>query len=228
MFRYSLLIFIIFPLLLCGMEFSFPTGSDRWEGDFTDYPVNKESFYELSWGWEDLPTSVISPTGKLLEKGLFLSGNNHSDDLFMFARRKIDKVKPNSWYRLNFSVLIESNEPTNAIGIGGAPGESIFFKVGASTEEPQKIAIGGYYYLNVDKGDQSQAGENAQVIGHLANAEVNPNEPVYLPKILSTYESLCVKSDQNGEFWIFLGTDSGFEGPTKFYIAQITMDLYNN
>src|ERR1700733_9078006 len=211
-------------------EFSFSTDYDHWEGDFTDYPVDGESVYELGWGWENLPASIICENGMVLEKGLFLSGNNHSDDLFMFARRKIEGLKPQTWYAVNVSILIESNVAENVIGIGGSPGESVYFKVGASTEEPQKVLINGFYHLTIDKGNQSQGGQNAAVVGNLANAAVDPGDPKYLPKALCTENALLVETNQQGEIWIFLGTDSGFEGTTKFYIAQITLqiELFNH
>ena len=94
-------------------------------GDFADYPVGEESFYELSWGWDNLPAEVTvdgKEASKTLSKGLFLSGNNHSDDLFMFVKRKITGLDPNTAYSVQFSVLIESNvapdrqEPERLLG----------------------------------------------------------------------------------------------------------------
>lgn len=216
MFRKCLLLFLVLPSLIFGEVMSFSPGCEDWEVDFTDYPVGEEEFYELAWGWENLPTPIEN-----LEKGLFLSGNNHSDDLFMFARHKIEGLRPHTCYGLNFSVVIESNVPGGLVGIGGSPGEDVYFKVGAASEKPIKVEHAGYYRLNVDKGNQSQGGANAQVIGSLANGAVDPNNPQFLPMELHTEEPLSVMSDQNGELWIFLGTDSGFEGSTKFYIAQV-------
>jgi len=78
----------------------------------------------------------------------------------------------------------------------------------------------------VDKGNQSQGSQNAIVIGDLANEAVDPNHPVYLPKKLYTNKDfLLVKSDSKGDLWIFIGTDSGFEGVTKFYLAQVILQL---
>jgi hypothetical protein len=225
MLRSFLLALLLFPLFAYGIEFTFPTGSGYWKGDFTDYPVNEEKFYELAWGWENLPTPVASKSGPLLKKGLFLSGNNHSDDLFMFVKRKIEGLKPNTLYGLDFSLLIESAAAAGSVGIGGSPGESVYIKVGGSTEEPRKVAIDGFYHLSVDKGDQAQSGQNALVIGNLANERVDPNAPTYHPKELRSETLLPVKSDEKGELWVFLGTDSGFEGSTKFYIAQISLQL---
>lgn len=208
-------------------EFSFSDGEQGWSADFTDYPVGQEAFFELAWGWENLPFEIQGFTSYPLTKGLFLSGNNHSDDLFMFAKRQIDGFEPNTLYSLSFSVMIESNVPSGvSMGIGGSPGKSVFFKVGASTEEPKKIALNNYYHLSVDKGNQSNSGANAIVIGDLENPSNEPFDPHYFPKQLETEIPLLVQSDPEGRIWIFLGTDSGFEGITKFYIAKVGLQTH--
>lgn len=108
-----------------GQTFVFSGTFNGWKGDFTDYPVGEEQFYELAWGWENLPLVI---DGKF-DKGLYLSGNNHSDDLFMFVKYPITGLKPMTTYIIHFaSVIIESNAPAGRVGIGGAPGESIFLK----------------------------------------------------------------------------------------------------
>ena len=66
-------------------------------------------------------------------------------------------------------------------------------------------------------------GENALVVGDLANELVDPGAPQYIPKKLHNEFPLSIKSDPNGQLWIFLGTDSGYEGSTKFYIAEVLL-----
>lgn len=210
-------LFIFSPLQANqSYDFSFSKNTQGWVGDFADYPVGEETFYELEWGWENLPTPYASFT-----KGLFLSGNNHSDDLFMFVRHRIEGLQPNTLYALTFSTQIESNVPPSQLGVGGSPGESVYVKVGAARAKPEKINQANFYLLNVDKGDQSQGGENALVIGNLANPAVDPAHPTYQPKELSNGSPLLIKSDQNGRLWVFLGTDSAYEGTSKFYISEI-------
>jgi hypothetical protein len=202
---------------ICFAEhFEFSGNFKGWKGDFADYPVGEEDFYELSWGWENLPV----PHGTL-SKGLYLKGNNHSDDLFMFVKYPIKGLKPDTVYLVHFdSVLIESKAPARSIGIGGAPGESVFFKVGASTEEPNKVNVNGYYLLNVDKGDQAGSGTDAVVIGDIAV----PGEKYQMKKLTGDH-LFAVRTDKNGKLWIFLGTDSGFEGVTKIYIARADVEV---
>ncbi len=218
--RLLLLACVFVSSLACAVEFNFEEGSGDWKGSFTDYPVGEEEFYELSWGWENLPLPIDS-----LTKGVYLNGNNHSDDLFMFLAKRIDGLNPNTTYQLAFEVLIESNVPADRFGVGGAPGENLFFKVGASAIEPCRIEHNGYYVLNVDKGNQSEDGESAQVIGNLANPAVDPEAPSYQPKVLLSSTPMRVMSNEEGSLWIFLGTDSGFEGHTRFYVAKVNVDL---
>jgi hypothetical protein len=48
---------------------------------------------------------------------------------------------------------------------------------------------------------------------------------VYFPKHLTHTDPLRVQTDGEGKLWVFLGTDSGFEGTTKFYIAKVDLQL---
>lgn len=205
-------------------EFTFISSDHGWVVDFSDYPVATESFYELSWGWENLPLE-LQTISKVVEKGLFLSGNNHSDDLFMFAKKRIQGLEPNTSYNITYKVSIITNN-SDALGIGGSPGESVYFKAGASRIEPQKINVNGFYRLNVDKGNQATSGRNALVIGNLANPS-NPSNfsenREYFIKDLTHDTPLNIKTDSAGNLWVFLGTDSGFEGTTKYYIAKLSI-----
>lgn len=205
-------------------EFVFSKDNRHWVGDFADYPVGQEALLELEWAWTNLPAPfMLTSTSPLLTKGMFLSGINHSDNLFMFIKRQIRNLEPHTEYALTFLVTIENNVPPGQFGIGGSPGESVFFKVGGSTHEPKKEDVNGFFLLNVDKGFQSQNGKNALTVGNLANPLVDPNNPQYEPKQFLNENTLNVKSDQEGRLWVFVGTDSGFEGPTNYYIAQINL-----
>lgn len=202
-------------------EFTFANSHQNWLGDFTDYPKDSEEFYELSWGWENIPYNQ-----SIYKKGLFISGNNHSDDLFMFMKTQVGGLKSESDYYVTIMVDLLSNVPVGQSGIGGAEGEAVYVKAGAATIEPQKILSSEYYTLNVDKGNQHTGGVNAVVIGDLANPAVNPDQRTYEILSLNNISSpLSVKSDDKGNMWIFIGTDSGFEGLTKYYIGKVKVDI---
>lgn len=203
------------------MHYTFTTDSQNWVGDFTDYPKGKEHFFELAWGWENIPSKNFNT------KGIFLAGNNHSDDLFMYIKNRVSNLKPNTAYAVSFSVNLATNIPVGSFGIGGSPGESVALKVGAATVEPNKIARDGFYILNVDKGNQSQGGKNAVVVGNLANPLVDQNNKQYMSKQVANHENpIIVNSDETGNIWVFVGSDSGFEGLSKYYINEITITFH--
>jgi hypothetical protein len=206
------------------LDVNFSSGNNGFVGDFSDYPVNQEAFFELAWGWENVPEAQSGDDSTSLKKGLFLAGNNHSDDLWMFVKRRIEGLMPNRSYFLTFSIVIETDVPTDQMGAGGSPGEGVTVKVGASTREPKKVNKQGYYQMNIDKGNQAIGGKNALVIGDLSNPLVDPENRKYQPKQLNG-GSLQVNSDKQGCIWIFIGSDSGFEAKSKFYITEVKVDL---
>lgn len=201
-------------------NFNFSKGHEGWVGDFADYPVGEEAFYELNWGWATLPNPLPGN-----EKGMVLSGNNHSDDLLMFIKRQIEGLEPNTEYDVDFHVTIESNIPSGQMGVGGSPGEGIYFKVGASSQEPLKQENNGYYRINIDIGNQGMGGANGVIIGDLANPAVDPEDPTFMPKEMSTFQSFQAKTDEQGKLWLLVGTDSGFEALSIYYVANISVTI---
>ena len=158
-----------------------------------------------------------------------VQGHNRSDDLFMYIKKQLTALQPDTLYSIVIEVEFANDAPAGAFGIGGPPGEALFVKVGASTEEPVPVEgeMGGepYFQLNVDKGSQSEGGKNAIVVGDGAKLE-NEEFGVYELKTLNNAgEPLEIKSDADGNIWIFVGTDSGFEGKTILYYTGINAVL---
>ena len=204
------------------VTYSFYSDAEGWIGDFTDYPAGEEESYELSSGWSQLPAPLETT------KGAFrISGNNHSDDLFMYLTHKIDGLRTSTSYRVTFDLELASNAPTNAAGIGGAPGEGVTLKVGAVQDHPSTLlADNGFYAINLDKGNQSGSGEDMIAIGHVG---VSDTTTVYtLIQRNSLSEPVNVTTDEYGEFWIIVGTDSGFEGTTTLYYSKIKVTVIKN
>src|SRR3989337_2943870 len=145
-------------------SFDFNQSQDGWEADFTDLHsyLDDTSFYQLRFEYTNLPSNLGD------RKSLMLSGNNHSDDLFMFIKGKVTGLIPNTSYNVVFEVELASNAPAGSVGAGGSPGESVYLKAGASGIEPKKIAQSDKYVLNIDKGNQSTPGENAIVLGDIS------------------------------------------------------------
>ena len=222
---------IFMMLLACGLDddqpdttgvkliYNFTTNTDGWTGDFADYPAGEEEAYELEFGHSFLPAPLDITQGSLR-----LSGINHSDDLFMFVKREVSGLIPNREYRLKFDVEFASDVADEMVGIGGSPGESVYVKVGATTNEPEKHEDEeGWYRLDIDKGNQAQGGDDMIVLGNFANGT---DENVYTLKTLSNTSPFRVTSSNQGTLWLLFGTDSGFEGRTTIYINKIEVEVY--
>jgi hypothetical protein len=223
-------IFLIFSLFSCKdnirvhpeeveMTWNFATGKEGWEGDFADYPVGEEAFYELIFEHDTLPAPLNRN-----HFALKLSGNNHSDDLFMFVKRKVTGLEPNMVYYVTFTVEFASDVPNGMMGAGGSPGESVYVAAGAALQEPIKVAgPDNYYGMNIKKSNQSQSGEDMLVIGNFANGT---DKPVYTLKTVSNEKPFHVTSGPNGDLWIIIGTDSGFEATTTIYYNSINVKFF--
>ena len=201
-----------------SVSFDFSESADGWTADFADLPANAEDsiFYELKHGYTNLPANLG------MRKAIMLSGNNHSDDLFMFIKRKVTGLNPNTSYTLVFEVELASNAPKGTVGAGGSPGESVYLKAGASEIEPVKNLEGDRYVLNIDKGNQSEAGSNATVLGDIATPLTVAEYTLITRNNASpSAEPLIAQSNNAGEIWLMIGTDSGFEGTTTVYYTNV-------
>jgi hypothetical protein len=203
-------------------SYLFKAADQGWTGDFADYPEGDSINYELFFLHDTLPTNLNS---KATIKGLHISGKNGSDDLFMFVKKKITGLQPNTPYQLLFNVRLASQAPTGAVGIGGAPGESVYVKVGASKIEPKKEIVDGMYRMNIDKGNQNEEGEDMINIGHVGVAS-NTTAFTIITRNNNLSRSVNATTDANGEIWVIVGSDSGYEGTTTLYYTQIDV-LFN-
>jgi len=205
-------------ILVFSHGFDFSESQHSWEVDFTDFPAGTDSSsYELKFAYTDRPANLGAN-----KKSMMLSGNNHSDDLFMFMKRKVSDLTPNTDYTLVFEVELASNAPKGAVGIGGAPGESVFLKAGATSTEPKKVIEDNHYALNVDKGNQSEAGETAIVLGDIA-VSYDTQDYELISRNNTGNTPFIARSNSKGEIWLIVGTDSGFEGTTTLYYTRVNV-----
>ncbi len=203
-----------------NLKYDFDSSAEGWTGGFADLPVEYEQdSYQLDFGYTD------SPLGG---KALMISSMNRSDDIFMYIKKQLtaaDGLSPNTTYLVTIEVKFATDVPAGAVGIGGAPGEAVYVKVGASAVEPTPVDDDGFYTLSVDKGQQSSGGRDAVVVGNVAK-EVSDDFETYEIKALSNQDNpLEVTTDADGSMWIFVGTDSGFEGLTTLYYTEVNVTL---
>lgn len=196
---------------------NFTSGADNWVGDFADYPNDPIMLpqYQFQFSHSGLPLPLNTSDGAIRQSGV-----NRSDDLFMFIKKKVTGLTPNRNYIVDFKVDFATNVANNMVGVGGAPGEGVKIKVGAVPMEPVKLlnTSENWYRMNIDKGNQAIGGVDMKVIGDFANGT---DQNVYKIKQVATTTPFNVKANQQGEIWLAIGTDSGFEGITTIYYNSI-------
>jgi heat shock protein HslJ len=208
-----------------GLEFTytFEDDDEGWITGFADLPADYDpAIYELDSEWTELPDDLDG-------YGIYMQGHNRSDDLFMFLKREVDGLEPGATYRATFQLILASNVPPGLSGIGGSPGESVYVKVGATSEEPLIVEdpSDGWLRMNIDKGNQAQEGEDMINIGDMANPNLTATSAgsYELMEQNSAGREFEVTADKDGVVWFIAGTDSGFEGLTTVYYDTITVVL---
>lgn len=193
--------------------------TQKWQAGFVDFPVGEEALFELSHGYASSPEEATQ-----VSAAYKISGQNLSDDLFMYLYRKIEGLEPDTPYEIIFAVELASNAPRNSVGIGGSPGAAVYLKAGALSIEPERVQkeVGGrnYWQLNFDKGNQSQAGEDMILLGNIGTS-LDEFRYTFIER--AHHNPFTLRTNQAGEIWIVIGTDSGFEGKTTLYYSEVKL-----
>ena len=188
-----------------------------WIGGFADYPEGVEE----DWGFSVTHAHLPAPLDTT-KKAIRISGSNHSDDLFMYLTKKVRLTEPNRLYHGKFEIRFATNAAEGSVGVGGSPAHSVYMGIGLATQEPKKVLdpVSGDYRMNISKINQSQNGEDMKVIGDVSNGK---SEPVYT--LVTLTGEFTGKTDSQGNLWIIVGTDSGFEAVTTLYYTRIKVEL---
>ena len=216
-------IFCLFSLLMvtgCALDdedaleimahsYDFNESINGWTPEFTDYPVNEEPLSDSVYRWK--AEYVYSPSNDG-SKALLLSCNNLSGDIFMFLKRKIENLKPNTNYRLVYEISFSTNI---------LAGSGLTLKAGGSELEPKKIIENGYYTLNLDKGYDTNSGENLSSLGDAGAATPG----LVTKNNTNAYSPLIVRSNSKGEIWLVVGTDSLVQGINSIFYSKINVIL---
>ena len=194
----------------------FQNNADGWVIGISDYGVDQRDIMEFESAHTGLPAPLDAT-----RKSLMISSMNRSDDAFMFLKKKVVGLEPNKEYSLLFEIELASKYPTNSIGIGGSPGGSVFLKAGASTVEPVSGLRNGFYSINIDKGDQSNDGKEAILLGNIGTGD-DANEYKLITRS-NMNKPFVAHANPQGALWLIIGTDSGFEGLTTLYYSKINV-----
>jgi hypothetical protein len=198
------------------IEVNFNKTSTDWVGGHSDYTSDTQ------------PTDVVIQPRRLPGifggHGLYTTGTNRSDDLFIYIKKKFTGFAPDRDYLLTFSVTFLTDAPAGCVGAGGAPGEAVILKAGAAAVEPSTVAIDSQYQMNIDKGNQARGGKNAVVLGNIAGTNTDCGRPKFEWKTLDSPAPLKARSDATGTLWMMFGIDSGFEGASEIYYRSATIN----
>ncbi|HEY0652328.1 MAG TPA: hypothetical protein VGD65_04330 [Chryseosolibacter sp.] len=197
-------------------NFDFSQSQHGWQHGFAEYPtgVDDSTYYELKYAYQPEPGGSNS---------IMLSGNNRSTELFMYIKRKLEGLSPNTVYTLTFNVSLFSDAQQGLTGTVAA-GENVFLKVGATAIEPKSLIDRNRYIMNIDKGSLDESGNDMIAIGNLS---VPSGSYTQINRTNSTNMNspFRVKSNSRGEIWLIVGTDSGSSGKTTLYYSKIYLTL---
>jgi len=211
-----------------SISFDFRNGALGWEAGFADYPpaTDTNDFFELRADIRSLPPELgVSGTG------FYIQGVNHSDDLFMFIKRRLDSsngIVAGQTYQVNFTFVFASITQSGCFGVGGAP--DVALRAGATPAEPIAILdqspLFAWLRMNIAKGREPDGDLAISSTGTTANGiPCGSQPPKYVSVQRNHQHTHLVNANSRGEIWLLFGTDSGFEGATNLYFQRIDVTL---
>jgi hypothetical protein len=177
------------------------------------------------------PTDVVAglraAPAPFTGQGFELSGTNRSDDLFIYAMKRIAGLEPRRVYRVIARVTFLTDVPSGCAGVGGSPGESVWISVAVSTSEPRVLVQDNEFRLNIPRGNQASGGPSGVVLGTIANSVRDCGAAGWETKILASSPTsiLTVTTDDEGAAWIVVGMDSGFEARSETFLRRVELTL---
>ena len=200
------------------LEFDFAQSDHGFVAGFADYPQNPDTDYQLTNSWQARPSNLGGASA------LFISGVNHSDDLFMYWKKQLTGLPPNTSVVLTMEIELASKYAEGLVGTGGAPGEAVTVKAGAVPFEPQAVVDprAGEWRMNLDKGNQAGGGANMSVIGDVAKPDDGTENYAMLLRHQHG-QPITVTTASDGSLWLIFGTDSGFESQTALYYTRLSV-----
>lgn len=224
-----LLIIYILVVSACRNEiqsinetYNFSAENLGWTFEAVEYPsnVDKEEWQINSVvGAEDFTGNNTN--------AFWLYGNNQSDDIFLYLYKDIEGLKKDTTYNATIKVDAVTPYGKESMGIGGSPAASVYVKAGIVTVEPKpekRDYQGSNYYLlpdDIDKGQQSNGGEDLKLLGSLADQQEGENGLYDLQYKLDTKFT----TGDEAEAWVVIGIDSGFEGLNIIGIQSVELDI---
>jgi hypothetical protein len=193
-----------------SQSYDFNLSSWGWEAGFTDYPVDPAPQADSIYYWDANHSALPALNGNHM--ALKLSCNNESGDIFMFIKKKIGGLLPNTTYSLVYAVDVVSDASLD---------DGMILKAGASFIEPQKVIHNNWYELNLDKGENHESGADLFLLGTL---DAPFDQAGYLYTSFNNAMSphrFTVETNALGEMWLIVGTDSNATGINTIFFSHI-------
>jgi len=201
------------------VDSDFETTTDGWSAGFAEYSEEQDStLFEFNSRLAALPAPLDTT-----KKAIRMQSHNRSDDVFMYLKKKVSGLNPNHTYKVTYEIDLGTNYPKGSVGAGGSPAEAVYLKAGASPNEPVRKLVNGFYEVTINKGQQANGGTEMPVLGNVSNGLDSTAYKVV--KRSNTEAPVSVKPNANGEIWLCVGTDSGFEGLTVLYYDRIKVTI---
>ena len=208
--------------MLLTQDFKVETGG--WVGESSDYTTDTAPTNVVFELRDIYNLNGVTNEGYKDTKAYFVSGTNRSDDLLLYVKKQITGLVANTEYTFAVpSLNLLSNAPSNCMGVGGAPGESVYVIAAASATEPKPVTTNGETRLNIDRGNQATPGATSMLMGNIANGLPCDGTTKYASKLLRNGTGVKVKTDGEGKVWVLLGIDSGFEATTSIYLQNVML-----
>lgn len=198
-------------------NYSFAAGTENWQSLFSDYPVGEENLYELEFTNAFLPAPLDQSI-----KSLKISGNNHSDDLFSAIFHKFENLQPGKAYSVTFDIDFASNAPIGAVGVGGDP--NLFIGAGGINYLPENTIdqLNAYRPNFISKIQSGQSNEVFQILGNIGVSTTIPT-PYATINRNNIGTPVIITSNSEGQIWLMIAIDSGFEATTTLYFKSISI-----
>jgi hypothetical protein len=211
-------------------HYDFNKGRQGWHSGFADWRKADKDLHHFVAEPAALPQEISKN-----KQGYLLSGDNRTDDLFMFLSKTLTSangITTGQRYLTAFDIEFASNALTGGFGVGGSAGDSVYLKAGASATDVPSTALDeeGLYRLNLDHGQQASGGRDASLVGTIANGltpddVTDPDNAPYRTVHQIHVHPTILQTQPSQQVHLLIGTDSGFEATTSIYFMRVTVHL---
>ena len=201
------------------LPFSFIDASASWDFAVSDFPIARTNEVAAVGDLRPLPVSLgISGNAQ------YQSGNNVTGDLFLFHKAYRSGLTPNKTYRVSLQATYATNYHA---GCTTGPGPHVVLKAGVLPTEPIATPDAqGVWHMNIDKGAGTEHGDFVN-LGDIRNGLSGcPATGAYAERTTDRIkQSVDITTDQDGGFWMFIGTQSTAIGSYEIYILELSVKI---